>query len=266
MTPFVQQMLGRRKELDENISAIQQKLLNYPDGKLICTQNGKYIKWYHSDGHIQTYIPKKKREYAEQLAAKKYWSLRMEELVREQRAIEAYLRCYSNIVDTTDIESSEQFLTNSPVAKELLTNIHADQPQSTREWLASPYKHNEKYPEQLIHKTAGGIYVRSKSESLIAFFLHMNEIPFRYECELQLGEITVYPDFTIMDPKAGKIYYWEHFGMIDDPSYARSAMTKIQSYIANRIYPTIQLIMTYETKMNPLDTESIEKTIQHYVK
>ena len=51
MTPFVQQMLGRRKELDENISAIQQKLLNYPDGKLICTQNGKYIKWYHSDGH-----------------------------------------------------------------------------------------------------------------------------------------------------------------------------------------------------------------------
>ena len=236
MTPFVQQMLGRRKELDENISAIQQKLLNYPDGKLICTQNGKYIKWYHSDGHIQTYIPKKKREYAEQLAAKKYWSLRMEELVREQRA------------------------------KELLTNIHADQPQSTREWLASPYKHNEKYPEQLIHKTAGGIYVRSKSESLIAFFLHMNGIPFRYECELQLGEITVYPDFTIMDPKTGKIYYWEHFGMIDDPSYARSAMTKIQSYIANRIYPTIQLIMTYETKMNPLDTESIEKTIQHYFK
>ena len=34
MTPFVQQMLGRRKELDENISIIQQKLLNYPDGKL----------------------------------------------------------------------------------------------------------------------------------------------------------------------------------------------------------------------------------------
>lgn len=94
----------------------------------------------------------------------------------------------------------------------------------------------------------------------------MNGIPFRYECELQLGEITVYPDFTIMDPKTGKIYYWEHFGMIDDPSYARSAMIKIQSYIANRIYPTIQLIMTYETKMNPLDTESIEKTIQHYVK
>ena len=158
MTPFVRQMLDRRNKLDEKISAIQQKLLNYPDGKLICTQNGKYHKWYHSDGHIQTYIPKKKREYAEQLAAKKYWSLRLEELIRERQATEAYLRYYSNIADTADIESSEQFLTNSPVAKELLTNIHSDQPQSTRGWLESPYRHNGKYPEQLIHKTAGGIY------------------------------------------------------------------------------------------------------------
>ena len=264
MTPFVRQMLDRRNELDEKISAIQQKLLNYPNGKLICTQNGKYIKWYHSDGHIQTYISKKKREYAEQLAAKKYWSLRLDELIRERRATEAYLRCYSSIADTADIESSEQFLTNSPAAKELLTNIQSKQPPSIHEWLTSPYRHNEKYPDQLIHKTAGDLYVRSKSESLIAFLLHMNEIPFRYECELQLGEITVYPDFTIMDPKTGKIYYWEHFGMIDDPSYARSAMAKLQNYVANRIYPTIQLIMTYETKMNPLDTESVEKTIQHY--
>ena len=105
MTPFVQQMLGRRHELDKKISTIQQKLLNYPSGKLICTQNGNYIKWYHSDGHIQTYIPKKKREYAEQLAAKKYWTLRLEELIREQRAVESYLKYYSN---SPVIEASEQ--------------------------------------------------------------------------------------------------------------------------------------------------------------
>lgn len=263
MTPFVRQMLDRRNELDEKISAIQQKLLNYPDGKLICTQNGKYIKWYHSDGHIQTYIPKKKREYAEQLAEKKYWTLRLEELVREQRAVESYLKYYSN---SPVVEASEQFLTSSPVSEDLLTTIPFNDSHSIHEWQTSPYKQSEKYPEQLIHKTAGGLYVRSKSESLIAFFLHMNNIPFRYECELQLGEITVYPDFTIMDPRTERIYYWEHFGMIDDPSYARSAIAKIQSYIANRIYPTIQLIMTYETKMNPLDTESVEKTIQYYFK
>ena len=76
MTQLVQQVLDRRKELDEKTSAIRRKLQTYPDGKLICTRNGRYIKWYHSDGRIQTYIPKKKREYAEQLAEKKYWTLR----------------------------------------------------------------------------------------------------------------------------------------------------------------------------------------------
>ena len=63
MTQLVQQVLDRRKELDEKTSAIRRKLQTYPDGKLICTRNGRYIKWYHSDGRIQTYIPKKKREY-----------------------------------------------------------------------------------------------------------------------------------------------------------------------------------------------------------
>ena len=53
---------------------------------------------------------------------------------------------------------------------------------------------------------------------------------------------------------------------MDDSSYVRSAMAKQQSYIANGIIPTIQLITTYETKMNPLDTETVEKTIERYFK
>lgn len=266
MTQLVQQVLDRHKELDEKTSLIRRKILKYPDGKLICTRNGRYIKWYHSDGHIQTYIPKKKREYAEQLAEKKYWTLRLNELVREQKATEAYLRHYEEELSSSAADPSEVFLTDSPILGELLTNIHPDNSQTIQEWLNSPYQQSEKYPEQLIHKTAGGIYVRSKSESLIALLLHMHGIPFRYECELQLGEITVYPDFTIMHPRTEKLYYWEHFGLMDDSSHVRSTMAKQQSYIANRIIPTIQLITTYETKMNPLDTETVEKTIERYFK
>lgn len=114
MTQLVQQVLDRRKELDEKTSAIRRKLQTYPDGKLICTRNGRYIKWYHSDGRIQTYIPKKKREYAEQLAEKKYWTLRLNELVREQKATEAYLRHYGVELLSSTADSSELFLTDSP--------------------------------------------------------------------------------------------------------------------------------------------------------
>ena len=158
MTQLVQQVLDRRKELDEKTSAIRRKLQTYPDGKLICTRNGRYIKWYHSDGSIQTYIPKKKREYAEQLAEKKYWTLRLNELVREQKATEAYLRHYGVELLSSTADPSELFLTDSPASGELLTGIQPDNSQTIQEWLNSPYQQNEKYPEQLIHKTAGGIY------------------------------------------------------------------------------------------------------------
>ena len=34
-------------------------LQDFPDGKLLCTKNGKGYKWYQSDGKNKIYIPKK---------------------------------------------------------------------------------------------------------------------------------------------------------------------------------------------------------------
>lgn len=60
------------------------------------------------------------------------------------------------------------------------------------------------YPERLIHKTSAGIDVRSKSEAMIVQVLHSHKIPFRYECALHIGSITLYPDFTIRIPRPVK--------------------------------------------------------------
>ena len=43
------------------ISQIQQELTSLPDGKLLISNDGKYKKWYVSDGHTKEYIPKKNR-------------------------------------------------------------------------------------------------------------------------------------------------------------------------------------------------------------
>ena len=59
--------------------------------------------------------------------------------------------------------------------------------------------------------------MRSKSEAMIAMSLYVQKIPYRYECELKLGSITLFPDFTIRHPETGEIFYWEHFGMMDKP-------------------------------------------------
>ncbi len=106
--------------------------------------------------------------------------------------------------------------------------------------------------------------VRSKSEALIHMYLFKNRIPFRYECELHLGNQIVYPDFTIRHPKTGKLYYWEHFGLMDDRNYAKKTCKKLYDYSTHGIIPMIQLITTYETKENPLTVETVEEVLAHY--
>ena len=95
-------------------------------------------------------------------------------------------------------------------------------------------------------------------------FLYRNSIPFRYECALQLGDITFYPDFTIRHPKTGEIYYWEHFGKMDHLEYSKNTFSKMQIYTQYGIVPSVHLIVAYETKNFPLSYEMIEKIIEYY--
>lgn len=252
-------MLAEHKRLEKEISSLQSKLQSFPNGKLICVRNGGHYKWFHSDGHTQTYIPKKKRKYAEQLAIKKYFSDSLEELKQEQKAIEYYLRHHKQNSDKT-----AQLLSDNSGFKELLTPYFQPISQELLEWMNSPFQKNPNYPELLIHKTVSGNLVRSKSEVLIDMSLHMHRIPFRYECALHLDHTTVYPDFTIRHPQTGEYYYWEHFGLMNDDSYIQKTCSKLYTYSSNGIVPSIHLITTYETKDNPLSLEMIEKTIEYY--
>ena len=122
-----------------------------------------------------------------------------------------------------------------------------------------------KYPENKIHVAPSGNMVRSKSEVLIDMQLYTNHIPFRYECELQLGDVTIYPDFTVRNPRTGKLYYWEHFGIMDDSNYANNVALKLNTYISNHIIPTIDLITTFETRDHPLTIDTINQVIKEYL-
>lgn len=116
----------------------------------------------------------------------------------------------------------------------------------------------------MIHKTIPGILVRSKSEALIINALFEHKIPFRYECLLQIQNVSVYPDFTIRHPVTGEVYYWEHFGMMDNENYAHNVYSKLQLYQSVGIIPSMQLLTTFETRQNPLDYEYVELLIQYY--
>lgn len=246
------------QRLEQKLTSIQDKIHKLPEGKLICVRNGNYTKWFRSDGHHSTYIPRENRELAEQLAAKKYLSLIEKDLIQEQKAINFYLRHYR------PSSQAQQLLSDDSVYSELLSPYFTPPSEALQVWMHSPYEHNTKYPEQLIHKTSSGIYVRSKSEAMIAMLLHTRKIPFRYECALELGDTIIFPDFTILHPQTHQLFYWEHFGMMDKPSYCQNTFSKLQLYASHMIYPSLQLITTYETKEQPLDSSIVEAIIEHY--
>ena len=254
-----EKMRAERQRLEWEIASLKAKIAELPEGKLVCVRGGRYTKWYRSDGHKSVYIPKKQKELAERLAAKKYLQARLEELLQEQKAIDFYLRHHHS-----NLSCAEQLLSEDSLYSELLSPYFTPEAQELKNWMSEPFESNPSYPEQCIHRTSAGILVRSKSEALIAMLLHTSKIPFRYECALPLGDVIVYPDFTIRHPRTGQLFYWEHFGMMDNPAYIKNAFSKLQLYTEHGIVPSIQLLTTYETKEHPLDFAAAENLVKLY--
>lgn len=257
ISTFQNQLISRKETIQTQIKLIKNQLKTFPEGKLICAKNQTRYKWYFSDGHNKRYLPKRERKLAEQLALKKYLTKQLQDNINELKAIEAYLKHFPH-------QTAETFLANSPEFQKLIHPFYQPISEELEQWKNSPYEKNTKYSEHLIHKSSSGNIVRSKSEAMIDMLLHINKIPFRYECALQLGEQLIYPDFTIRHPKTGELYYWEHFGLMDHPQYVQNMSTKLQLYAIHGIVPTIQLITTYETREKPLSVDVVEKTIQEY--
>ena len=152
-TTLYERIQKERQRLQRRIDVIRQELKGLPEGKLICSQNGNRVKWYKSDGHTKTYIPKKHRAFAEQLAKKKYLTLALEDLLQEQRALDFYLSHHSKHTGKT-----EYLLTEIQGYRELLAPYFLTSTQKVSEWVNASYEQNPKHPEHLIHKTASGIY------------------------------------------------------------------------------------------------------------
>ena len=84
---------------------------------------------------------------------------------------------------------------------------------------------------RLIHRTARRELVRSISEVVVADALHAEGIEYHYEKALRGRDgVERYPDFTAEDPATGVTVYWEHFGMLSDPTYCRRWEKKIAWY------------------------------------
>ena len=133
----------------------------------------------------------------------------------------------------------------------------------------SPVEINGRFFEDyLIHRTARGEMVRSKSEVIIADHLANNGVEYGYEQPLTMEGVTKFPDFTIEDMESGLIFYWEHCGMLHVPSYRRRWEEKLGWYRARGILPWEEgsgengtLIITRDEANRSIDSAKITTLI-----
>src|SRR5262249_53291529 len=120
------------------------------------------------------------------------------------------------------------------------------------------------FAAHLIHRTATGVLVRSKSEVIVADTLTRLGISYEYERRLDAkgkpGDFRL-PDFTVA--LEGDVFYWEHLGMLSVPSYRESWERKKAWYGANGILA--QLVTSEDGPDGSIDASEIERTARRRI-
>ena len=131
--------------------------------------------------------------------------------------------------------------------------------EAARDWANASFYSNPYPINGFEYVGKNGEHFRSKAEYIIANMLYELGIPFRYECEYDANGKILYPDFTIMNPHDGELFYIEYFGLMDDPDYAQNALKKIAQY--QQSPDAGRFIFFFESANNPMSISGIRNTI-----
>ena len=261
----IKNLLEERKTYLLKLKKKKEKALNNtPEGSLRLCSSGNRTQYYHRKNPKDSsgiYICQKDIQLARKLAQKDYDHKVLRAAEKELCAIGRYLKTYPAF------NAEEIYESLHKDRRTLISPIIETDTQLIQRWNAVTYQSKEFYGETPEFYTARGERVRSKSELIIADLLCKEGVPYRYEYPVSLkGMGKIYPDFCVLNVNRRKEWYWEHLGMMDDPAYAEKALQKIASYEQNGIFPGESLILTYETRKNPINQKIVMLMIQRYLK
>ena len=193
---------------------------------------------------------------AKQLIYKKFLQIKKQELLEYRKLIKIQQSLENNWKN-----KSEQYLMENPIRAELIAEFFTDQSQPLYQWMTRPPSCSAPFQLKRTEPTPAGYKVRSKSEVMIIVELIEEKRFFRYEDPLALNGKIYYPDFTIRNPENGKTYWYEHFGRMNDPVYAKQAFNKLADYAAHELIPSVNLIVTFETADKKLSFPQIRNAL-----
>lgn len=257
---LVKQMSERKEELEQFLIIKTKALKTAPDGFLRVSKKHNSRQYYHRTGRSKyecLYLNRNQNALAAALAQKDYDCKIVIELKAEIKALKKVLDAYQ------PTRLNDIYLNLHKYRKPLINTITLPDEDYAREWMDFGYKmktFDDSAPE---YYTAKGERVRSKSEIIIADTLNRFNVPYRYECPINIGgNGTIHPDFTCLNIRTRKEYLWEHNGMMSDADYADYATKRIDMYTLAGYSTDENLILTYETVNKPLNS----RVIEHYIR
>ncbi|MBR4768930.1 MAG: hypothetical protein IK088_08135 [Lachnospiraceae bacterium] len=253
----------RMEEIRQQLKKIESMMPPPIDGTLRITHSRGKVRYYHCTSGGQKYLRQSETSAIEQLANRSY-------LVKLREAFEgeqAVLKQFMNRYHPADAIGLYEAL--SPARKQIVVPADLTDEAYIESWRAAMMKRfrlgaNTFYPGDK-YKTQCGEYVRSKSELILANLFHMNQIPYFYELPLELERHVIFPDFTLLNVRERKTYYWEHFGMLSDEKYANDAIAKLALYEEGGHYENIDLLISRESSEESLNTGIAERKISRFL-
>lgn len=246
-------------QLKKVIENAKKRLKNAPNGHLRISKSRGRIEYYFKDEECSAtrkngrYMKANEKKLAKSIAQRDYDVQILKKATERVKAIEIFLDKYAR----SSIKDIYQKI--NPFRLELIDVVEVSDEEFIKQWQAVEYEKKPIVNDEQVMLTEGGERVRSKSEKIIADKLYMLGIPYRYECPILLdGNIKVYPDFTILRMPEREEVYLEHFGMMDDIDYVNKTMYKLGTYERNGIYLGVNLFITYETSIRPMNTKVLD--------
>lgn len=243
--------------LEHFSNSCREILRHSPKGHLRVSNEKNRCQYFHvteETGKNGRYLRQKQITLRDALALKDYSEQALSAAMQELNLLKKLRR------DLPEVPAEDIYDHIHPSRKCCFQPIWLPDDQYAKQWLETSFRTKgvgENVPEFF---TDNGERVRSKSEVLIADKLKKMDIPYRYECELKLntGRI-IYPDFTVLNVRKRTVYYYEHFGRMDDPEYVQNVMQRLEWYRQDGIIVGDQLFITWETKDFPLSMRSAEQ-------
>lgn len=255
---YYQILKAERERLQEKEKLYTQAVEKLPDGNLTTNRNGSYTKYYLAKDGKRQYLSSSEASLIEDLAKKKYLQAELKDVQAEGRAIDLYLKYHK------ENSFADELLARGDGVSDLLKSLVAPRDKKLQDWAEAEYPSYQGFPEALVHQGPFGKMYRSKTEANIAYLLVKNHIPQRYEWEQSING-TLYPiDFTTRHPVTEQYIYWEHFGRMDDWAYCMKIGPKLYDFASAGIIADKNLILTFESKNNPMNISQLEDIIRRW--